>query len=191
MAEELWVDETAVTVHADLSSSGDLREIRNFEPVPLSYRFGEPGGGWECRWFRLHVPAEGGDRYLRWECDGEATVYYDGEPWADLDVHTFATVLRLMEEDPEFTLQHSSPYLLSWIEEEHPKPWEQIARRTPRGAGRSPAPWSSISRYPMTAFSWRGFDGSEIPDRVTNEGHQYAVDYRAYEILTIAFRPGT
>jgi len=48
------------------------------------------GGGWRQRWFKLRVPAakkdERGRRDLRWRCQGQTTVYLDGEPWAGLDV---------------------------------------------------------------------------------------------------------
>ncbi|MFM2091057.1 MAG: hypothetical protein RLZZ127_1546, partial [Planctomycetota bacterium] len=52
--------------------------------------FGPAGGGWQSRWAKVKVPAakagERGRRHLRWDCDGEATVYRDGTPWAGLDV---------------------------------------------------------------------------------------------------------
>ena len=52
--------------------------------------FGPPGGGWQQRWFKVPVPAAGkgerGRRFLHWRCEGETTVYVDGEPWAGLDL---------------------------------------------------------------------------------------------------------
>ncbi len=50
--------------------------------------FGAPGGAWEQRWFRIDVPAThaGADRVLFWRCQGETTVWLDGEAWAGLDV---------------------------------------------------------------------------------------------------------
>lgn len=371
------------------AAAPDRAAIQGKEPLALPHRFGPPGGGWESRSFYLQVPPAGKPRYLWWDCDGEATVYHQGRPWAGLDVahrwcrlpsdaeellievalyqtaiwiegaelpadhrfelrqalvkqrneelwdlfwdlsvlcdvgvrllsaegvtitrqhgynqphaeispsarflwhrleeaadryetgdlpgmkrtlketyraltsaeyrgtalffghahidlvwlwplretwrkgiHTFATVLRLMEHDEEFVFQHSSPYLLRWIEREQPELWREIDRRinegrweisgamelesdlwltSGEGLVRSfrwgqeyfqektghPADlvwlpdvfgypdclpqlmklsgarwfftqklaWSSITRFPMTAFTWRGSDGSEV-----------------------------
>jgi alpha-mannosidase len=51
--------------------------------------FGKAGNSWESRWFRLDIPApragEKGRRQLEWACDGEATAWIDGQPWAGLD----------------------------------------------------------------------------------------------------------
>lgn len=51
--------------------------------------FGPPKGDWHQRWCRVRIPAaaagERGQRYLAWRCQGEATAFIDGEPWAGLD----------------------------------------------------------------------------------------------------------
>ncbi|MCK4515432.1 MAG: alpha-mannosidase [Spirochaetaceae bacterium] len=63
-------------------------EALRFAPVRDGEEFGAPGGAFQYRVFRVHVPSSDADadRYLFWDCDGEATVYLDGEPWAGLDV---------------------------------------------------------------------------------------------------------
>lgn len=51
--------------------------------------FGPASGGWQHRWLHLDVPAaatgERGRRFLRLDCQGEATAYRDGQPWAGFD----------------------------------------------------------------------------------------------------------
>jgi len=51
--------------------------------------FGPAHGGWQHRWLRITVPAaakaERGRRFLRLNCQGEATAYLDGQPWAGFD----------------------------------------------------------------------------------------------------------
>ena len=53
-------------------------------------RFGEPGDTWQQRWFVVEIPAaqpeECGQRYLRWECDGETTAWIDGQAWSGFDI---------------------------------------------------------------------------------------------------------
>ena len=65
----------------------DQLEFFRMKPGEL---FGGPGGSWEQRWFRCRIPAakeaERGQRHLFWECQGEGTAYWKGEPWAGLDV---------------------------------------------------------------------------------------------------------
>lgn len=62
---------------------------QKFTAVRAGERFGPAKGGWQQRWFRVAVPApragEKGLRHLRWSCEGEATAYLDGEPWAGFD----------------------------------------------------------------------------------------------------------
>ena len=43
------------------------------------------GSGWRQRWCRVDIP-DGAGRHLGWHCQGEATAWVDGEPWAGLDV---------------------------------------------------------------------------------------------------------
>ncbi len=70
----------------DLTAAKKLK----LAPVKPGEHFGPAGGGWHQRWFKLSIPAprkdERGRRFLRWRCQGETTVYLDGEPWAGLDV---------------------------------------------------------------------------------------------------------
>ncbi len=51
--------------------------------------FGPPKGDWHQRWCRVRIPAplagERGRRFIEWRCQGEATAFLDGEPWAGLD----------------------------------------------------------------------------------------------------------
>ena len=54
-------------------------------PVACGEFFGLPGGGWQQRWFRIELPAGGDERVLFWKCQGETTVWLDGEAWAGLD----------------------------------------------------------------------------------------------------------
>ncbi|TVR12264.1 MAG: hypothetical protein EA401_09500, partial [Planctomycetota bacterium] len=52
--------------------------------------FGPQGGAWATRWHRLRIPKaklhETGRRHLLWDCNGETTVYFQGQAWAGLDV---------------------------------------------------------------------------------------------------------
>lgn len=47
--------------------------------------------------------------------------------------HTFSTVLRLMEQDPEFTFAASTPQLYAWIKEDYPELYAQIKARVREG----------------------------------------------------------
>ncbi|MCK6488723.1 MAG: hypothetical protein L6R48_10425 [Planctomycetes bacterium] len=55
-------------------------------PVRPGEHFGPAGGGWAQRWFAVAVPAGPEGRRLAWRCQGEATAWIDGQPWAGLDV---------------------------------------------------------------------------------------------------------
>ena len=44
------------------------------------------GSGWQQRWCRVEIPAGPAGRHLAWRCQGEATAWRDGVPWAGLDV---------------------------------------------------------------------------------------------------------
>jgi alpha-mannosidase len=63
---------------------------QTFKPIAPGSTFGPGHGAWKQRWFQVQVPApkagEDGRRYLRWDVQGETTVYLDGHPWAGLDV---------------------------------------------------------------------------------------------------------
>ena len=56
--------------------------------VPAGELFGQPTGAWQQRWFRLDIPVAktATSRFLHWDCNGETTVYFDGKPYAGLDV---------------------------------------------------------------------------------------------------------
>ena len=59
-------------------------------PLAPGDHFGRGGDQWSWFWLRIDVPAanadEVGQRYLRWQCQGETTVWFDGRPWAGLDI---------------------------------------------------------------------------------------------------------
>lgn len=63
---------------------------QRMRPVTPGERFGEPGDTWQQRWFVIEIPpakrSERGQRYLRWDCDGEATAYLNGSVWAGFDI---------------------------------------------------------------------------------------------------------
>ena len=65
-------------------------QAQNFVPISPGTTFGPGYGDWKQRWFRVEVPApqpgDAGKRHLRWDVQGETTVYWDGRPWAGLDV---------------------------------------------------------------------------------------------------------
>ena len=89
----LWErrEELAVTGGPVNSGPIPLAEAKRqrFVAVKAGEHFGPAGGGWQSRWFRVEVPvakaAERGRRHLCWACEGEATAYLDGEPWAGFD----------------------------------------------------------------------------------------------------------
>ena len=67
----------------------------SFTPIEPGEEFGAPGGAFQYRLFRVLVPdsSAGAERHLVWDCDGEATVYLEGEPWAGLDVaHRYCVI---------------------------------------------------------------------------------------------------
>ena len=63
---------------------------QKFQPIAPGTVFGPGNGDWKQRWFRVEIPAanpgEEGRRHLRWDVQGETTVYHEGKPWAGLDV---------------------------------------------------------------------------------------------------------
>lgn len=69
----------------DLAAAHQL----SYQPVQPGETFGPPGGDWQQRWFRIDIPASddpAAERSLFWKCQGESTVWLDGEPWSGLDV---------------------------------------------------------------------------------------------------------
>ena len=60
------------------------------KPLVSGDRFGRGGDNWTSHWMRTVVPAaqpgESGLRHLSWACDGESTVWIDGQAWAGLDL---------------------------------------------------------------------------------------------------------
>ncbi|MDA3963126.1 MAG: glycosyl hydrolase-related protein [Planctomycetota bacterium] len=70
---------------------------QRFSAVKTGDTFGSKGGGWEQRWFKIELPKasteEAGRRILRWDCQGETTVWIDGTPWCGIDVgHPYAVL---------------------------------------------------------------------------------------------------
>ena len=73
----------------------DFITVADAEKLPLSplqpgESFGRGGNHWTSFWMRIEIPPEAnsdaGDRFLRWKCQGETTVWLDGIPWAGLDL---------------------------------------------------------------------------------------------------------
>ncbi len=64
-------------------------ETLPLQPLEPGERFGRGGDHWTTHWMRIEIPlpieGEQGRRFLRWECQGETTVWIDGQPWAGLD----------------------------------------------------------------------------------------------------------
>ncbi len=87
LSEQRWRSTTILPVTA-----GELHE--QWLPVAEAYReTHQPlvagqhlGNGWQQRWCRVSIPAGSEERVLAWRCQGEATVWRDGVPWAGLDV---------------------------------------------------------------------------------------------------------
>ncbi len=93
LKSEIWAEETTpLSIEGsdilDSPPEGSQIDTLRFAPVGDGDEFGAPGGAFQYRVFRVHVPPSEAnvERYLFWDCDGEATVYLDGEPWAGLDV---------------------------------------------------------------------------------------------------------
>jgi alpha-mannosidase len=69
----------------------DLKAARRqaFKAIEPGTFFRASEGAWGGRWFRVKAPAarpgERGQRFLKWNCDGEATVWIEGAAWAGLD----------------------------------------------------------------------------------------------------------
>ena len=63
---------------------------QTFKPIKKGETYGPGTNTWKQRWFKVMVPAaktgEKGRRYLRWDVQGETTVFLDGKPYAGLDV---------------------------------------------------------------------------------------------------------
>ncbi len=94
LAEQLFVHKSDLSVFGArvgaLPSDPVAAPHLEYEEVVPGETFGPPAGGWMQRWFKLAVskpdPQEAGHRVLFWDCQGETTVYIDGQPWAGLDV---------------------------------------------------------------------------------------------------------
>jgi len=89
----VWDATLDVKVFVGPESEGVLTTFEDalaFEYVPINngYCFGQPE--WLNRWFKVDVPAaskeESGKRYLYWNCNGETTIYINGQPWCGIDV---------------------------------------------------------------------------------------------------------
>lgn len=89
----LWERSTTVTVKAGpvTTQRVDLAAAKR-QPLKVlapNSTFGPAHGGWQHRWLTVTVPKapanERGRRFLRLDCQGEATAYLDGQPWAGFD----------------------------------------------------------------------------------------------------------
>jgi alpha-mannosidase len=89
----LWKSKLPLSVEISPLTSGfiDFKKAKRlrFSPLKSGQSVGPAHGAWKQRWLRFKIPAasssERGQRYLLWDCQGEATVYIDGEPWCGLD----------------------------------------------------------------------------------------------------------
>jgi alpha-mannosidase len=94
LGAEIWRgNETPIVQGATVGSlptSIETALALPYQDVAVGEVFGGPGGSWNQRWFRCHIPAATaetcGKRYLFWKCQGEGTAYWNGSPWAGLDV---------------------------------------------------------------------------------------------------------
>lgn len=94
VAERLWrrSEPLPVLCSKEQFEPIDCREAASLPLVPLQpgELFGRGGDQWTTHWMRIDLPpadeGEAGLRYLRWQCQGETTVWSDGQPWAGLDI---------------------------------------------------------------------------------------------------------
>ena len=89
---DLAVTGSAILPHPVAVAAGSQLPL---VPVVPGEFFGQPGGAWQQRWFRIEVAAApaGTERVLFWQCQGETTVWIDGEAWAGLDVgHNYCAI---------------------------------------------------------------------------------------------------
>ena len=60
------------------------------QPLEPGEHFGRGGNNWTSFWLKIDIPVatteESGLRYLQWQCQGETTVWIEGQPWAGLDL---------------------------------------------------------------------------------------------------------
>ncbi len=89
----VWFKTYDLKVFVGPESEGVLTTIEdalNFDYVPINNGdcFGQPE--WLNRWFKVEIPAaakdESGKRYFYWNCNGETTIYINGQPWCGIDV---------------------------------------------------------------------------------------------------------
>ncbi len=94
VAEKIWSREETLPV---LRSKEQLEPVEYdqainlpLQPLQPGEHFGRGGDNWTTFWLQLEIPqaapGEQGLRYLRWQCQGETTVWIDGQPWAGLDL---------------------------------------------------------------------------------------------------------
>ncbi len=92
--QRIWKKKSDLDVYGGPLNEGyiDLysAQKQTFNTVVPGEIFAGPGSTWQQRWFRLDIPKadseELGRRYLFWVSGGETTVYYNGNPWAGLDI---------------------------------------------------------------------------------------------------------
>lgn len=85
---QVWSREEALPVLG--SEPADFRAVAP-PPADIALSPVAPGShagpaGWRHRWCRVEVPAGPEARHLWWRCQGETTVWLDGEPWAGIDI---------------------------------------------------------------------------------------------------------
>lgn len=94
ISERMWLRQQPLAVmrSEEQSVSIGYGQATSLEMQPLQpgEYFGSGGDTWSTTWLRIDiapaVDAEAGRRFLRWQCQGETTVWIDGRPWAGLDI---------------------------------------------------------------------------------------------------------
>ena len=82
---EVWrTDEQELGIDYQQAVSLPLKRLAPGE------HFGRGGDQWTAFWMKIAIPPAANElsahRYLRWNCQGETTVWIDGQPWAGLDL---------------------------------------------------------------------------------------------------------
>lgn len=91
--DQIWHREQPLNVSCSVEQLNPIDCVQAaslaMRPLKPGDHFGRGGDQWSWFWLRIDVPTatadEVGQRYLRWQCQGETTVWIDGQPWAGLD----------------------------------------------------------------------------------------------------------
>jgi alpha-mannosidase len=93
VGEKIWLRHQQLPVHRSLEQTEpiDYQSAISLPMQPLEpgEYFGRGGDHWTSFWLRIDIPAaaeKSGLRYLKWQCQGETTVWINGRPWAGLDL---------------------------------------------------------------------------------------------------------